>query len=354
MTSRSSSPGPTRRRGRGSATTPTPVKAAAARLGIEVDRRRVGTSPRSRVELAVVVAYGAIVPAGVLDVVPMLNLHFSLLPRWRGAAPIERAILAGDERTGVCVMGLEPTLDTGPIYARAEVDVDDKDLAGAARRARRARRRTSSSGCSRAGLAGLPGPEPQLGESDLRDEADRRRARARLHPSRRVEVARVVRLGRARTVARRAAPRCVRRAEVVDARRGGARRAPRRRRDLRAVAGCGCSRSSPRAVARWTPARGVGGCATARRRTSVVARTRRLGRWLGSLQAQRARCRSPRPSSRRTSPTSPARCAGWTRRPTVSTSTSWTATSSPTSPSAPPSWPRSGAARRATSSATSC
>jgi methionyl-tRNA formyltransferase len=74
-------------------------------------------------ELAVVVAYGRIVPQRVLDVVPMINVHFSLLPRWRGAAPVERAILAGDEVTGVCVMRLEAGLDTGPVLARTELAI---------------------------------------------------------------------------------------------------------------------------------------------------------------------------------------------------------------------------------------
>jgi methionyl-tRNA formyltransferase len=70
-----------------------------------------------------VVAFGQIVKPHVLDVIPMVNLHFSLLPRWRGAAPVERAILAGDEVTGVCVMALEEGLDTGGVYARREVPI---------------------------------------------------------------------------------------------------------------------------------------------------------------------------------------------------------------------------------------
>ena len=65
-----------------------------------------------------VVAYGRIIPEAVLERCPMVNLHFSLLPRWRGAAPVERAILEGDAETGVCLMAVEPGLDTGGIYAR--------------------------------------------------------------------------------------------------------------------------------------------------------------------------------------------------------------------------------------------
>jgi methionyl-tRNA formyltransferase len=80
----------------------------------------------SSATLGVVVAYGALIPSAILDAMPMLNAHFSLLPRWRGAAPVERAILAGDEITGVCVMGLEATLDTGPVYARASTPIDHK------------------------------------------------------------------------------------------------------------------------------------------------------------------------------------------------------------------------------------
>jgi methionyl-tRNA formyltransferase len=74
-------------------------------------------------ELGVVVAFGEIIKPHVLDAIPMVNLHFSLLPRWRGAAPVERAILAGDDVTGVCVMALEEGLDTGGVYARREVPI---------------------------------------------------------------------------------------------------------------------------------------------------------------------------------------------------------------------------------------
>ena len=77
------------------------------------------------VELAVVVAFGRIIPASLLERVPMVNLHFSLLPRWRGAAPVERAILAGDEETGVCLMKVEEGLDTGPVYGCRVVPIGD-------------------------------------------------------------------------------------------------------------------------------------------------------------------------------------------------------------------------------------
>jgi methionyl-tRNA formyltransferase len=106
---------PDRKRGRGGALVPSPVKAAAVRHGIPVTDR-VDDVLDADVELGVVVAFGKLIKAHVLDAVPMVNLHFSLLPRWRGAAPVERAILAGDTETGVCLMALDPGLDTGPVH----------------------------------------------------------------------------------------------------------------------------------------------------------------------------------------------------------------------------------------------
>ncbi len=115
-----------KRRGRGSATTPSPVKQAALELGLtvshDVDDVLSAVSDEGA-ELGVVVAFGQIIKPHVLDVIPMVNLHFSLLPRWRGAAPVERAILAGDDVTGVCVMALEEGLDTGGVYARRVVPI---------------------------------------------------------------------------------------------------------------------------------------------------------------------------------------------------------------------------------------
>ena len=105
---------PDKRRGRGGALLPSPVKAAAVELGLPVTER-VDDLLDAGAELGVVVAYGRLIHPHVLAVLPMINLHFSLLPRWRGAAPVERAILAGDPVTGVCVMALEEGLDTGPV-----------------------------------------------------------------------------------------------------------------------------------------------------------------------------------------------------------------------------------------------
>ena len=113
---------PDRRRGRGTALTPTPVKLCALGLGLPVSGR-VADVLYAKVELGVVVAFGTLIRADVLAQVPMVNLHFSLLPRWRGATPVERAILAGDDRTGVCLMALDEGLDTGPVYARVEAPI---------------------------------------------------------------------------------------------------------------------------------------------------------------------------------------------------------------------------------------
>ena len=116
---------PARKRGRGGALSPSPVKAEALALGLRVGHR-VSDLEGLDVERGVVVAYGAMIPAAVLERIPMLNVHFSLLPRWRGAAPVERAILAGDEETGVGVMSLEAQLDTGPVHLERRVAVGDK------------------------------------------------------------------------------------------------------------------------------------------------------------------------------------------------------------------------------------
>jgi methionyl-tRNA formyltransferase len=106
---------PDRRRGRGATRTPTPVKATALDLGLPVSER-VDDVIGAGADLGVVVAYGRLIRPPVLAALDFVNLHFSLLPRWRGAAPVERAIFAGDHETGVCVMGLEEGLDTGPVY----------------------------------------------------------------------------------------------------------------------------------------------------------------------------------------------------------------------------------------------
>ncbi|CAB4587505.1 MAG: methionyl-tRNA formyltransferase [Actinobacteria bacterium] len=110
------------RRGRGTDTSPSPVKAAALELGIPVSHD-VDDVLAADADLGVVVAFGRLIRPHLLAGLPFVNLHFSLLPRWRGAAPVERALLAGDDRTGVCLMRLEAGLDTGPVHARVEVPI---------------------------------------------------------------------------------------------------------------------------------------------------------------------------------------------------------------------------------------
>lgn len=141
--------------GRGLKTKPSPVHAAAERLGISVETparlRDEGAAPRLAAygpDVAVVVAYGLILPKPILDTPRLgcLNLHASLLPRWRGAAPIQRAVMAGDSETGVTVMRMEEALDTGPVGAVERLPIgpnmtsgdlhDDLAVSGAALMAR--------------------------------------------------------------------------------------------------------------------------------------------------------------------------------------------------------------------------
>jgi methionyl-tRNA formyltransferase len=86
-----------------------------------------------QIDVLVVAAYGLIIPGSVLEVPPLgcINVHASLLPRWRGAAPIERAIMAGDERTGISIMAMDEGLDTGAVYATAETPIEADDTGDA-------------------------------------------------------------------------------------------------------------------------------------------------------------------------------------------------------------------------------
>jgi len=118
------------RRGRGAGHAASPVKQAATDLGITVTDT-MDDLVHCGAELGVVVAYGRIIPVRVLDELAMVNVHFSLLPRWRGAAPVERAILAGDHETGVSLMWLEEGLDTGAVLRARRVVIDAGEHASA-------------------------------------------------------------------------------------------------------------------------------------------------------------------------------------------------------------------------------
>jgi len=125
--------------GRGMAPTPTPVEREARRFGLTVHTPTTLRTPEAaavfrayRADAAVVVAYGLILPKPILEAVPLgcFNLHASLLPRWRGAAPINRAIMAGDAETGAMVMKMEEGLDTGPIAMAERVPIPPDMTAG--------------------------------------------------------------------------------------------------------------------------------------------------------------------------------------------------------------------------------
>lgn len=125
--------------GRGSSSRPTAVAEAANRLGlplVEAGGVRAGAGldalHDAGADVVVVVAYGEILTREVLELAPhgALNVHFSLLPRWRGAAPVQHALLAGDERTGVSIIRMDEGLDTGPILNQLEADIRPEDDAG--------------------------------------------------------------------------------------------------------------------------------------------------------------------------------------------------------------------------------
>jgi methionyl-tRNA formyltransferase len=130
---------PDRPAGRGMKLTPSPVKLEAQALGIPVyqpeklrDPATHGPIWEARADVMVVAAYGLILPQAVLDIPRFgcLNIHASLLPRWRGAAPIQRAIEAGDKQTGISIMQMEAGLDTGPVLLTSPVPISETDTAG--------------------------------------------------------------------------------------------------------------------------------------------------------------------------------------------------------------------------------
>lgn len=160
---------PDRRRSRGRGTTPSPVRAAAEALGLPVvtperSREVVEQIAALDADLGVVVAFGQILPTALLDAIGggFVNLHFSLLPRWRGAAPVERAMLAGDAETGVAVMAVVPELDAGGTFAVERTPIAADETAGELRD----RLVTIGTDLLVRTLPTLPGatPDPQVGE----------------------------------------------------------------------------------------------------------------------------------------------------------------------------------------------
>jgi methionyl-tRNA formyltransferase len=121
---------PDRPRGRGRKVAPPPAKETAERLGIEVRQPERLDDFDPEVNTVVVAAYGVLIPAPVLERALWLNVHPSLLPRWRGAAPIERALMAGDAETGVTIIELVPELDAGPIAAQRAFPIGAEDEFG--------------------------------------------------------------------------------------------------------------------------------------------------------------------------------------------------------------------------------
>ncbi len=130
---------PDRPAGRGNKIAPTPVHAAADRLGLSIMQPTKVRTPEFAAELraleadvAIVIAYGRILPKAVLEAPRLgcLNLHASLLPRWRGAAPIQWATLSGDRETGVCLMQMDEGLDTGAVLAKTSRTIGENDTSG--------------------------------------------------------------------------------------------------------------------------------------------------------------------------------------------------------------------------------
>ncbi len=130
---------PPRPAGRGQALRPSPVQARAEALGLPTRYPTSLRTPEALAEfaaldadVALVVAYGLILPQAILDAPRLgcLNIHASLLPRWRGAAPIHRAIMAGDAETGICIMQMEAGLDTGPVLLRSAMTIGTEETTG--------------------------------------------------------------------------------------------------------------------------------------------------------------------------------------------------------------------------------
>ena len=179
---------------------PSPVKAAAIELGLPVSHS-VDDVLGVGADLGVVVAFGQLIKPHVLAELPMVNLHFSLLPRWRGAAPVERALLAGDSETGVCLMQLEEGLDTGPVYDRARSCRSARTTTADELRARAGR--TSARSLLVDELrAGLGDAAAAGRRADVRGQDRALRSCRSTGRGRRAEIDRLVRLGGAWTTLR--------------------------------------------------------------------------------------------------------------------------------------------------------
>ena len=146
---------PDRPQGRGRKVAPPPAKKVAERLGIEVRQPDRLDAFDPEVDTVVVAAYGVLIPADALDRALWLNVHPSLLPRWRGAAPIERALMAGDDETGVTIIELVEELDAGPIAAQQAFPIGPEDDFGTV---------SARAGELAAGLLDQALPEPDLRE----------------------------------------------------------------------------------------------------------------------------------------------------------------------------------------------
>ncbi len=187
---------PPARRSRRAKPTPTPVAQAAEDLGLPVSHAIEDVAGSGvEADCVVVVAFGQLISTELLAQVPMLNLHFSLLPRWRGAAPVERALLAGDTHVGVCLMQIEPTLDTGPVYWCEQIEIgSDASATGL-------RAELATIGAQRLVQSlwqGLDEPMPQEGEPTYAKKLTRQDHCLQWEmPA--VQLARVVRVGQAWT-----------------------------------------------------------------------------------------------------------------------------------------------------------
>ncbi|MCL4448369.1 MAG: methionyl-tRNA formyltransferase [Actinobacteria bacterium] len=152
-----------KKRGRSNTTSASDVKQAALDLGIVVTHS-LDDIREANADLGVVVAYGKLMPKWLLEKFVIVNLHFSILPRWRGAAPVERAILAGDTITGVSLMLLEESLDTGPVYGVETVKIKEDETAA------ELKERLVQLGCKllveklKDGVVSLGEPVPQIGD----------------------------------------------------------------------------------------------------------------------------------------------------------------------------------------------